>query len=130
MLCESGSGRLTVLPHPNDTLEQGYREVVVPERRDKDGILLCTATTTKQRGVHVPKVLRPYIGTDFLPFVRDSKKVTVMVKKVSTSPTTRTERLGDGAIAVPTIDQMNSVLASRTFLEGATKTRDIPCFMR
>ena len=65
-------------------------------------------TCTKQRGIHVPEVLRGYMGTDFLPFVRSEEKHRVKEASGSQNPS--------ASLAV--IERMNSVLASYTFLEG------------
>ena len=75
--------------------------------------MVCPAGTAKQQGVHVPKVLRPYVGTDFLPFVREAKKA------ITSAAASSTVGAGDGASGVPSVDRLDAMLATTTFLKGA-----------
>lgn len=101
---------------PKSPSWQGGREVPETTQTGLTGTTGCA----KQRGIHIPEVLRGYLGTDFLPFVRSEKEIKKenLRSQQPSAITSEPEGMPDRSVSVPTIERMNSVLASYTFLEG------------
>lgn len=106
---------------------QGEREVPIPEKKDKDGNVVREAGTAKQQGVHVPEVLRKFVGTDFFPFVRKARKVAkpkVSSKKKNknkssknkASPTKKPAK--SAAAGKYSAAQLDELLATKSYIKG------------
>ena len=112
---------------------QGTRDQEIPAKTDADGKVVREARTVKQQGVHVPEVLRDYVGTDFLPFVRKARKVAKPTKKKSgkkaaakkaaakksakkAAPAAAAASAGP---AVPSAAELDTLLATKSYVNGA-----------
>merc|ERR1712032_1165779 len=107
----------------------------IPEKKDDDGNVVREARTVKEPGMHVPEVLREYMGTDFLPFVRKARKVAKPKKggkkkgggkqkgggkkaapaKKAAPPAAAAAGAG-AASSVPTAAQLDALLATKSYV--------------
>lgn len=119
---------------------QGTRDKLIPAKTDADGKVVREAKTVKQQGVHVPEVLQEYMGTDFLPFVRKSRKVAKpkkggkkKAKKPAKKPAKKAPAAAASAAAspaagVPTAAELDALLATKSYINGFVPSKDDATF--